>query len=155
MKHLERVIDANTLRDTMTNVYQLTREQIGNSRLVVIVTELSKSRLQEKKYHALIRVIAKQVVFGRKRYSPRVWKAKLVEQFSHDRAEMDMPLRYPATTTTSLDGRREITVRPSTTDFSVSEAKDFIEFLYATGIELGVCWPVEADQLLEAERMAA
>ena len=50
---------------------------------------------------------------------------------------MGEPLTHPGKTVISLDGQRKVTVRPSTKKFRKKEASDFIEFLYATGIEYG------------------
>jgi len=107
----------------------------------VTVKPQTKSRDVEKKYHAMIADIAKQVTFyGKTKYSAEVWKALLVEQFAQDRADMGEPLCHQARKITSMDGHRVITVRPSTTQFSKKEASDFVEFLYAHGADTGVTW---------------
>lgn len=114
---------------------------LADGSVVVTLRMESKSRDVEKKYHAMIADIAKQVTFfGKKRYSSEVWKSLLAEQFANDRAAMGEPLRHPAQTITSLDGRRIITVRPSTAKFGKKEASDFVEFLYAEGVEMGIVW---------------
>ena len=62
---------------------------------------------------------------------------QLVDEFRRVREEMGEPLTHPGKTVISLDGQRKVTVRPSTKKFRKKEASDFIEFLYATGIEYG------------------
>ena len=89
--------------------------------------------------------IADQVIFpGNKRYRRDIWKALLVEQFAFDKAEMGEPLVHSGETIVSLDGKRIITVRPSTRQFKVSEAAEFIEYLYAKGSEYAVKWSERA-----------
>jgi len=117
------------------------RALLAEGNVSVTVKAQTKSRDVEKKYHAMIADIAKQVTFyGTTKYSAEVWKSLLVEQFANDRAAMGEPLRHPARKITSMDGHRVITVRPSTTQFGKKEASDFVEFLYAQGADMGVAW---------------
>jgi len=117
------------------------RALLAEGDVSVSVKPQTKSRDVEKKYHAMIADISKQVTFyGKTKYDADVWKALLVEQFAQDRAEMGEPLRHPARKITSMDGHRIITVRPSTTQFSKKEARDFVEFLYAQGADMGITW---------------
>lgn len=129
------------MRGLMLRVWELVKHGIQAGPVVITLSRESKSRLQERHYHALIGDIAKQITFyGNKRYAPEVWKAKLVEQFDHEMKQMGTPLRKPGRVIPSLDGMRTITVRPSTTGFLKHEAAAFIEYLYAQGCEMGVQW---------------
>ena len=103
----------------------------------IIVRNQSKSREQEKKYHAMIADIADTVKIDGQEFSPEVWKAKLVEDFDVQKERMGDPLRHTGQVVMSLDNRRAITIRPSTARFTVAEGSEFIEYLYQMGTELG------------------
>jgi len=95
------------------------RALLAEGDVSVTVKTQTKSRDVEKKYHAMIADIAKQVTFyGKTKYSAEVWKAVLVEQFANDRAAIGDPLRHPARKIMSM----------------------FVEFLYAQGADMGVAW---------------
>lgn len=132
--------DVSSLRQVMVLVWQLVSEAIHGGALVVTVARESKTRAQERRYHAMINDIARQVtVFGR-RYTPEIWKALLVDQFEQEILANGGRLASPSETIVSMDGQRRITVRPSTTRFRKREGADFIEFLYSQGSEMGVAW---------------
>lgn len=103
--------------------------------LDICITRESKSRDQEAKYSAMIGDIAKTVNLDGRYYDTKIWRAWLVDEFERVRNEMGEPLNKPGKTVLSLDGRRAVTVRASTKQFLKREASDFIEFLYATGME--------------------
>lgn len=148
--------DEARLRPIMLRVWELVKHGIQGGPVVITLSRESKNRLQEKKYHALINDIAKQITFyGNKRYAPEVWKAKLVEQFDHEMKQMGTPLRKPGRVIPSLDGMRTITVRPSTTGFLKHEAAAFIEYLYARGCDMGVEWSEPALAVYAEYREAA
>ncbi len=143
----------NTARQKFTALKQFMLDALAGGPISVLVRRPSRSREQEKLYHKLIAVISGQIkVFG-KVYEPEVWKALLVDQFEQERAAMGQPLRKPGQIVPAMDGSgRMVTVRPSTTGFSVAEGSDFIEFIYAQGVELGVKWPATAEEIAAAER---
>lgn len=118
-------------------IYAEVRKSLPGGNVEVELKRPSKKRSQESKYHCLINDIAETVTLDGRRYSVEVWKAKLVEDFAHEKQQMGEPLSRPGEVTLSLDGLRLITVRPSTTDFRASEANEFIEYLYAKGTEYG------------------
>lgn len=135
------ITDKSSVRERMLRAWQVVNEMLDGGGVLVEIKRFSRSRDQEKKYHAMIRDIARQVKFdGRKTFSTDVWKARLVEQFAQDRADMGEPLNHPGQTVMSLDSQRIISVRPSTTQFTVQEGRDFIEHLYSEGAEMGVVW---------------
>tara|TARA_Y100000034_G_scaffold94231_1_gene114184 strand:- start:642 stop:1136 length:495 start_codon:yes stop_codon:yes gene_type:complete len=143
----------STARQKFTALKTAMVELLNGGPISVLVRRPSRSREQEKLYHKLIAVIAGQIkVFGRS-YEPEIWKALLVDQFEQERAAMGQPLRKPGQVVPAMDGSgRMVTVRPSTTGFSVAEGSDFIEFIFAQGIELGVKWPATAEEIAAAER---
>lgn len=121
--------------------------------VVVTVAEFSKSRAQERLYHALIGEISKQVKVVKAFYEPEIWKAQMIYQFAKERELMGMPLRKPGRVIPAFDGSGDlITVRPSTRDFTREEAASFIDYLYSEGIEMGVKWPAKADEIAASER---
>lgn len=132
--------DASVLRQVMVAVWLLVSEKIHGGPLIVTVARESKTRSMERKYHAMINDIARQVtVFGRQ-YAPEVWKALLVDQYEQEVKAAGGRLGSPSETIVSMDGQRRVTVRPSTTRFKKHEGAEFIEFLYAQGCEMGVGW---------------
>jgi len=127
------------LRFQMGVAWNVAKDAIQTAGIVVEIKRYNKSREQEKKYHAMIGDFAKQIAFyGNKKYSLDVWKARLVEQFAREKELLGEPLRRPGQTIASLDGLRTISVPPSTKQFLVKEASDFIEYLYQQGSEMGV-----------------
>lgn len=108
----------------------------------------AKKRIQEEKYHAMIGDIAKQCVhpsFGR-RLPFESWKRLLVEAFVHVLREearaQGKPDPFPdrGAVLPSLDGLRIVQVEVLTRNFSIGQAAQFIEHLYAWGAEHGVLW---------------
>tara|TARA_Y100000296_G_scaffold33741_1_gene39214 strand:+ start:13036 stop:13587 length:552 start_codon:yes stop_codon:yes gene_type:complete len=162
----------NTARSKFTALKQFMLDALAGGPISVLVRRPSRSREQEKLYHKLIAVISDQVTFEtkhpdsdpgrivyffgrnrRRKYKPEIWKALLVDQFEQERALAGEPLRKPGQIVPAMDGSgRMVTVRPSTTGFSVAEGSDFIEFIFAQGIELGVKWPATAEEIAAAER---
>jgi len=134
-----RIEKPSDLRFQMGIAWNVAKEAIQTAGIVVEIKRYNKSREQEKKFHAMINDFARQITFyGNKRHKQDIWKALLVEQFAQEKKLLGDPLRHQGKTITSLDGLRVITVRPSTTQFLVAEAADFIEYLYQQGTEMGV-----------------
>lgn len=147
------MIKRDTAKHGMTRLKETIIEALAGGDVDVLVRRPSKSRAQEKMYHALINEVAGQIRTYGNRYAPEVWKALFIAQFAKERAAMGQPLRKQGATVPALDGSGElVTIRPSTTGLSVSEASDFIEFIYATGVEIGVNWGCSAQQIMNAVR---
>jgi hypothetical protein len=128
-------------KSIMVMVWDMVGEMIKGGPVVITLMRESKSRDMEKKYHAMIRDISNQIsFFGKKKYSADVWKALLVDQFEREKLSLGESLSHPGQTITSMDGQRQVTIRPSTTKFRKSEGAEFIEFLYMQGSEMGVAW---------------
>ncbi len=137
-------------------VMQYLWKGIKGGPVVVTFSRLARTAIQNRRFHALIGDIAKQVTFeGGRTFHARIWKAKLVEQFEKELMANGESLRVPSEVTRSLDGERVITVRPSTTDFSAKEAAMFIEYLYCQGVELGVKFNDQALKVYEEYAKAA
>lgn len=144
--------DKSKIDPILSHARGLIERAIVAGDVVVRLCRPNKSREQEEKYHAMINDISKTVkmpiydsmgviVEGVNRsYSPEVWKAQLVDDFEQELKQMDKTLKKPGRVIRSLDGKRWITIRPSTTGFSIEEGSWFIEFLYAKGAELGAVW---------------
>lgn len=122
---------------------QLLADQFGAGRqaLELAVREASKTREQEKKYHALIRDIRLQCF---RASSEDAVKAVLVNQFALEMEAQGTPLANPGEMTWDWKNQCSVYVRPSTKKFRKAEASQFMEFLYAEGSELGVQWSEKA-----------
>ena len=112
----------------------------------VTFSEPKKKREQEEKYHAQIGDIAKQCDYHLRKLSRESWKRLLVEAFVNvmrDQAKAQgKPDPFPrgGALLPSLDGLRIVQVEVLTRDFTVSQASEFIEYLYAFGADRGVTW---------------
>ena len=105
----------------------------------LVVRKPSKTREQEKKYHALFREFERQLIYEGRYRDSEEWKAALIDAFEQEMIGMGSPLRQRTKTILSLDlTGRLVSVRPSSKKFSLKEGSDFIEFLYAIGTQYGV-----------------
>lgn len=102
---------------------------------------MSRSEIQNAKFHAMISDIHRQ---GLRAYSFDGVKAVLVNQFALEMEEQGTPLANPGEKVWDWKSQEAVYVRPSTTGFYQHEAAQFIEFLYATGVDLGVSWSEKA-----------
>lgn len=110
-----------------------------------------RDSVQNRRFHALIGDIAASVDLGRK-FSPKVWKAKLVDEFEQELAANGETLPKPSQTVESLDGRRLITIRASTKNFTKPIAAQFIQFLYAFGVQHGAVFREKSIKIYEEVR---
>ena len=148
-----KVQDTAALRPVMLTVFRTVEKGLAAGPVVVTLTRESKSRDQEAKYHAMISDFAKIDLNGRT-FDPETWKALLVDAYAEELEGMNEPLTHPGHVVLSLDGKRAVTVRPSTTKFLKKEASGFIEFLYARGIEYGVEWSEKAKAVYQEYKEA-
>lgn len=101
----------------------------------------TRSDRQNALYHALISDMARQLKHLGQDLPLEFWKAGLVDLFANEKEQMGEPLKHKGAIMPALDGSgRFISIRPSTTKFSVKEANEFIEFLFSYGAENGVRW---------------
>lgn len=104
----------------------------------VRISEPKKRRIQEEKYHAMIGEIAKQWKFLDKLWSAESMKRLLVDQFIDAMREVGEPIDQQSEISVSIDGKRFVQLGIQTSLFSVKEATNFIEWLYAFGAEANV-----------------
>lgn len=149
------ITEQNHLRQRMQVAWDTVCEMVKGGELVVTIQRLSKTRKQEKHYHALIRDIAHQVRFPKGKYSTEVWKALLVDLFEKEMKRLGTPLSHPGKLVPSLDGENLVSIRASTKEFRKHEAADFIEFLHCQGIEMGVRFGSSALKIYEHYKEAA
>lgn len=107
---------------------------------MVVVSEPTKRRIQEEKYHAMIGDIAEQVEHIGRRWHEDDMKRLLVDEFAEEMRLAGTPLHHDSRVTPSLDGKRIVQLGIQTREFYVKEASDFIEWLYAFGADRGVKW---------------
>lgn len=144
---MQVILTAQNYESEFEAVKPAIADELQRSDLVMTITRTNKSRDQERKYHAMLGEISNGVQVLGKRYSPEIWKVLLVDEFEQERQAMGEPLGHPGATVPSLDGRRLVTVRPSTRQLSAKEASAFIEFLYAKGVEFGLRWSATAEEI--------
>lgn len=135
------------LTSAMQTVQRWISEGLEGGALELSLMRPNKSRAQEKLYHRMFAEFERQAMLRGRKLESAEWKAILIEQFGVDRANMGKPLRKPAKIMPAFDGSgRFVMERPATSELSAKEASDFIEYLFATGIECGVKWPLTKDQ---------
>jgi hypothetical protein len=105
--------------------------QAGN-KIVMEVTEETRSHPQNKKFHAIIGQIAKQASHHGARWTTEDWKRFLIDQWCQDRG---LP---GGEVVPSLDGQRVVQLGIQSRKFSKSEGADFIEWLLAWAAQNGI-----------------
>ena len=136
----------SSLRPQMVAAWAFVCDVIQGGAIEVIVSRVSKTRAQEKRYHAMIRDLSQHVEVNSNKLDPIAWKSVLVEQFGHELASSGTPLAKPGRQIMSFDGCRVVQIRPSSSDFRAGEASDFIEYLYSVGAEYNVTWSDPEEQ---------
>jgi hypothetical protein len=103
-------------------------------KLTLEVKDASKSREQEKKYHAILGEVAQQSKHMGAKWDADDWKRLLVDKFLRETGFKDSPI-IP-----NLDGTGIVQLGFQTRNFSKEHASEFVEFLLAwcadNGIEL-------------------
>lgn len=146
----ELTITSQNAKATAGTLWQWVKEALAGGAVTVEVRRPSKTREQEKHYHALIQEIcAHASKHSQIKTDPEGWKAILVYEFEKEKAAMNEPLKNRGYYVIAKDGER-IYIRPSTTLFRKKEGQEFIEFLYARGIDFGVQWSASAEQIKAA-----
>lgn len=106
----------------------------------VTVSEPTKKRIQEEKYHAMIGDIARQVEHIGRKWDIDDMKRLLIDEFADEMRMAGTPLHHDGRVIPSFDGRRIVQLGIQSRDFYVREAAQFIEFLYAFGTARDVEW---------------
>ena len=119
----------------------------------VIIREYDeKSRAQEEKYHAMISDISKQLLHNGEKLNAESWKRLLIEAFVIVMQEIAKgenkpdPFHGKARLIMSLDGKRIVQLGVQSRLFGKKVASDFIEYLYAYGVDNGVKFSAKALQ---------
>jgi hypothetical protein len=136
-----------TIGGVMAKVFDMVMRGIKAGPVVITLGRETKSREQEKKYHALIGDIAKTVDMDGVTYSVEAWKALLVDSYEQELRSMGEALTHPSRVVLSLDGLRAITVRASTKKFKKAEGSGFITYLYQFGSEHGAVFSDQSEQI--------
>lgn len=106
----------------------------------------SKRRIQEERYHCMIADIAKQVEFMGSMRSDEVWKRLLIAayvQVARDNAVAEGkpdPFKGKGEILPSIDGKSFVQMGVSSSVFTVSQASEFIEYLFSYGEVNHVRW---------------
>lgn len=121
---------------------QTAHEYIDNAPVgyIVEISEPKKKRIQEEKYHAQIRDIAKQTTYAGQKWDKDDMKRIMIDEFAEEMRNAGTPLRHDGRLIPSENGRRVIQLGIQSRDFSVREGSEFITFLYSYGDERGVQW---------------
>ena len=124
--------------------YILTEAPDGH---MAVISEPTKKRIQEEKYHAMIGDISKCCQFMSKKQDSDDWKRLLVDAFAKVMRDAGTPLHHDGRVVPSLDFERVVQLGIQTKDFYVAEASNFIEYLYSYGADHEVVW---TEPMLEA-----
>lgn len=107
---------------------------------MVVISEPTKKRIQESRYHAMLLDIAKTWVFLGHKWDAEDVKRLLVDAFAKVMRDAGTPLHHDGRIVPSIDGQRVVQLGIQTREFYVREASDFIEYLFSFGAEIGVEW---------------
>mgnify|MGYP003542979798 FL=1 len=113
---------------------------------MVRISEPTKRRIQEERYHAMIGDISKQVDFLGKKRDSETWKRLLIDAYvrvarENAKAEGKQdPFAGQGEVVPSIDGTSVVQLGVQSREFKVKQASEFIEYLFAYGAERGVTW---------------
>lgn len=107
---------------------------------MVTVSEPTKKRIQEEKYHAMLADLSRQTTYAGRNWDEDDTKRILIDEFAEEMRLAGTPLHHDGRLIPSENGRRVIQLGIQSRDFWVKEAAQFIEFLYAYGAERNVIW---------------
>lgn len=107
------------------------RLQAGK-RLHLSITEETKSREQEEKYHALIGDIHKAMRSAGSDWEYDDWKRLLIDQWAQEDGQQGSRV------VPSLDGKRVVQLGLQSRKFTVKQGSSFIEWLIAFCVDKGV-----------------
>ena len=113
---------------------------------VVRIEEAKKKRIQEEKYHAMIGDIAKQCKFMERKWDGEEWKRLLIAAYvvaARENATAEGkpdPFKGKGAVIPSLDGKGFVQLGVPSSGFTIRQAAEFIEYLYAYGEANNVRW---------------
>lgn len=146
MSDYRRVIETPAqVRSVMAEAFLVAKQASVGGKLMVTLSKLDKSRQQECKYHAIIADIYETgdvdgVPMREKVSDAALLKAVLVGRFEYELLQQGVRLRKPGRFAYDWERMTPVTERASTRDFSVREARNFIDFLHAEGARYNVQW---------------
>ena len=88
-----------------------------------------RSHIQNSKLWAMLTDVSNQLEHGGRHYDPASWKSIFLHAFGRETKFL------PA-----LDGKSFVPIPQSSSDLSVKEMSDFIEFIYSEGLQRGVAF---------------
>ena len=119
-----KLYEVNQAHSAMLVVWPKIKEIIQSGKKVILeVTEESRSDPQNKKFHAIIGQIAKQAEHAGSKWDVEAWKRLLIDQWAKDTG------RSRGDVVASLGGGDVIQLGIQSRKFSKAEGADFIEWL--------------------------
>ena len=107
------------------------RLQAGK-KLYLSISEETKSREQEEKYHAMIGEIHKAMQRAGSDWQYDDWKRLLIDQWAQDDGQQGSRVAP------SLDGKRIVQLGLQSRKFTIKQGSSFIEWLHAFGADKGI-----------------
>ena len=120
---------------------------IAGHRLNVVIKPESKTREQEEKYHAMIGEVAEQAQHLGSLWQAEDWKRLLLDKFARETG------RTHGKVIPNLDKTGVVEVGILSRKFNKVDGAEFIEWLYAWGVENGITYKDGATE--RDERLAA
>jgi hypothetical protein len=119
-----KLYEVNQAHSAMLVVWPKIKEIIQSGKKVILeVTEESRSNPQNKKFHAIIGQIASQAEHAGAKWDTEAWKRLLIDQWAKDTG------RSRGDVVSSIDGGDVIQLGIQSRKFSKAEGADFIEWL--------------------------
>jgi hypothetical protein len=116
----------------MQSLWPKVKEAIkGGKQLSLEIKEISKTREQERLYHAMIGDIAKQAQHMGAKWDAETWKRLLVDKYVR---EIGLHSQIMA----NLDGNGLVQLGFQTRNFTKEQASEFVEWLYSWGANNGI-----------------
>ena len=109
---------------------------------VVAIGPETRSQEQNRKLWAMLRDVAEQAVFNGRQYTPDHWKIFMVSGFRQEMPHKGL-------------NNEPVMLSTSTRVMTKSDFSDFIEYIYATGIDLGVIFSDPALAVYEEYKNAS
>lgn len=104
----------------------------NGDKMILQVKKATRSISQNAKFHAMISIIALAMRTAGSKWTDDDWKRLLIDQWAHDTG------RKLGRVAPSLDDERVVQLGWQSHKFTVAEATDFIEWLYAWASEKGI-----------------
>lgn len=116
----------------MNNLWPKVKESLKSGKKFMLeIKEQSKTRDQERLYHAIISDISKQAQHMGAKWEAEDWKRLLVDQFMRQHLEVTKVIP-------NLDNNGIVQLGFQTRNFTKEQASEFVEFLLAWCVENGI-----------------